>query len=392
MGMLGRALWRHGETVRAREVAAAGVALLEADRDEDLVLAYSRVAALDAMAGRAERALEWAQKAIDLAGEIGFGNIVRAQGMRGLARLDLGDAGGVEDLRTAADLALALNLPAEDTAIALGNLAEVLGDTEGVASGRAQTEASLEFARSRGHVHHVMYSRMNLLWSLFHEGRWDELLAEADEVIEWDRERGGTQLELWTLSDLAVVLTHRGQASRAAELVSAVLPRAREVGDQQTVLPLLVAAALAARARGDLETAQEMVGEYAATWSGARVGRNEHRVWLALVAPAVDRVDGGERLLVGDEAWTALGRHSRAHARALLAEASGRRDEAALLFAEAADGWKTWGSVPLRAYALVGLGTCADDAAALEAGREIFAALGAEPVGASTELRRQQHV
>ena len=183
MGMLGRALWRHGKTARAREIASAGVDLLEADRGPDLVLGYSRLGALDALGGRSEEAIAWADRAIDLASEIRFDNICRPLGMRGIARLDLGDPGGLEDLRSAAQLALELGLPAEDTAVALGNLAEHLGLSEGVARGREQMEASLEFARARGHAHHVVYARMKLLWHLFHEGRWDELLAQADELI-----------------------------------------------------------------------------------------------------------------------------------------------------------------------------------------------------------------
>ena len=105
-------------------------------------------------------------------------------------------------------------------------------------------EAGLEFARSRGHMHHVMYSRRVLLIHLFHEGWWDQLLEESQEVIEWDSERGGTQIEPWTLADVGRVLAHRGEAVKASKLVQAVLPRAREIADPQTVLPLLVTAAV----------------------------------------------------------------------------------------------------------------------------------------------------
>ncbi len=206
MMQLGRASLASRQTQRARESGIGAVELLGDDPGSDLVLAYGRMAALDVLSGHPAEAVEWANRAIDLASEIRFENVTRALGMRGLARADLGDPRGLEDLRLAVDLARELNLPAEDTAIAMGNLAEFVGLTEGVARGREEMEASLEYARSRGHVHHVMYVRTNLLVSLFHEGRWDELIAEADELIEWDRERGGTQLELWALSDFALAL------------------------------------------------------------------------------------------------------------------------------------------------------------------------------------------
>ena len=393
MMQLSRALWRHGKTQRAREAGVGAIELLGDDPGPDLVLAYGRMAALDVFAGHSAEAVEWADRSITLASEIRFENVTRALGMRGLARADLGDPGGLDDLRSAVDLAHELNLPVEETAVAMGNLAELVGLTEGVARGREEMEASLEYARSRGHVHHVMYVRTNLLLSLFHEGRWDELLREADELIAWDRERGGTQLELWALSDYALALAHRGQVARAVGLLSTGLPKAREVGDHQTLLPLLVAAAIAALEEGDLERAGAMLGEFEIAGAGSKLGvESDIRVWLGMVALAVDGVAGIERLLVDDAPWTIVGHLALAHAQALVAGASGRTDEAARLFAETAEGWRNWGSVPLRAYALLGLAANSADAAAGEEAEAIFASLGAAPIEAPAASVRQQHV
>jgi class 3 adenylate cyclase/tetratricopeptide (TPR) repeat protein len=394
MGMLGRALWRHGETVRARQGAADAVALLEASRDSDLVLGYSRLAALDALGGRSEQAVAWAEKAIELAREIGFENTSRALGMRGLARLDLRDPGGLEDLRASVELALELRLPAEDTAIAYGNLGENVALAEGVGRGRELVEAGLEFARGRGHLHHVMYSRSTLLQYLFHEGRWDELLRESDEVIAWDRERGGTQLEPWAAADTGWVLAHRGEVSKAEALVGAVLPRAREIADPQTILPLLLNAAFLALTRGDLSRADALLVEYTERITETRAQSQEETlcVWLVMIALGVGGAARADALLSGYEPWSACGRHSLVHGRALIAQAAGRSDEATLLFADAAGGWKEWGAVPFRAYALLGLGACADDEAARTEAMEIFARLGARPVTPHVVSARQQQV
>ena len=75
-----------------------------------MVLAYGRVAALDALGGRSEQAIEWANKAIELASEIGFENVSRPLGMRGIARLDLGDRDGLDDMRSALEVALEARL------------------------------------------------------------------------------------------------------------------------------------------------------------------------------------------------------------------------------------------------------------------------------------------
>jgi class 3 adenylate cyclase/tetratricopeptide (TPR) repeat protein len=391
MTNLGRAYWRHGNTVRARELAFDAVELLESDPGPELVLAYGRLSAADALGGRSEQAITSANKSIELAGEIGVENIVRPLGMRGIARIDLGDPDGMDDLRAALDVSLALGLPAEDTAIAYGNLGENVRVAEGVAPGRALVEAGLEFARSRGHAHHVMYSRRVLLIHLFHEGRWDHLLAEADEVIEWDRERGGTQIEPWTLADVGLVLAHRGEATKASQLIQAVLPRAREIADPQTILPLLATAAVVELAQGGANAAEVLLAEYDER-SVRSTGRVEDDVfWLMAVSAALGDVSRAE-VVLSDEPWSALGRASHTHGRALVAEATGRFEEAARLFAEAAHGWQEWGSIPLRAYALIGLGRCSGDPAAFAEGQAIFTSLGATPIGAPVAEARQQQV
>ncbi len=388
----GRALWRHGETLRSREVSARAVALLENVRDSSLVLAYGRAAALDALGGRSEQAIEWANKGIELADEIGFDNITRPLGMRGIARIDLGDPGGLDDMRSALDLALELGLPAEDTAIDYANVGE-MESLQNLARGRELLETGLEFARSRGHTHHVMVSRAYLLTHLFHEGRWDELLEEADALIQWDRERGATQIEAWTTTDAAMVLVHRGQISKATTLVSATLPRARDIGDPQTTLPVLAIAALVAYARDDPGTADTLLSEYEARAAeSSSYFDDELPVWLTIVALGLGDMARAEALLSVYEPWTACGRSSLVHRRAVVAEAAGHTEEAAQLFAEAAEGWKAWGSVPLRAYALLGLGDCSGDTAALAESHAIFATLGATPITTPSASPRQQQV
>jgi hypothetical protein len=111
-----------------------------------------------------------------------------------------------------------------------------------------------------------------------------------------------------------------------------------------------------------------------------------------MAAVAVGGAAGVERFLSGWTPWSACGRAARAHGLALAAEAAGRLDEAAQHFAEAVDGWQTWGSVPLRAYALLGLGTCTSDSVVLAEGEAIFAELAAVPVNAATSQARQQQV
>lgn len=127
LGMIGlaRALWRHGDTTRASELTAAGIPVLERDPGPDLVRAYEHAAVVDAIGGRSREAVEWAEKGIALAGTLGLENVVRHLQMRGLARIDLGDAAGIDDLRGALELSLGLGLGIE-TGTSHLNLGEMI--------------------------------------------------------------------------------------------------------------------------------------------------------------------------------------------------------------------------------------------------------------------------
>jgi hypothetical protein len=156
-----------------------------------------------------------------------------------------------------------------------------------------------------------------------------------------------------------------------------------------------VTAALVAYALNDVESADTLLAEYEASKTRGMwhfVVDSDLTIWLTIVALGLGDIDRAEALSSGQEPWTTCGRSALAHGRALVAEAAGRREDAASLYAEAAAGWEAWGSVPLRAYALVGLGNCAGDAAALAEGLEIFAELGAMPVSPRVASARQQQV
>ena len=107
-----------------------------------------------------------------------------------------------------------------------------------------------------------MYSRRVLLIHLFHEGRWDHLLAESDEVIEWDGTGQGRRSSPGRSADVGLVLAHRGETTKASRLIQAVLPRAREIADPQTILPLLATAARMELAQGDANAAELLLAEY----------------------------------------------------------------------------------------------------------------------------------
>ena len=171
---LARALWRHGQTSRARQLIYEAIAILEHDRSLDLLLAYERAALVDTIGGRSQEGLRWSEKGLALGRELGVENVVRHLQFHGLARVDLGDASGLDDQREALELSLRLGLGIE-TATSYLNLGESIAPFEPLSSSLELTEASLEFARRRGLRHHEMWTRSSRLWLLYDLGEWDAL-------------------------------------------------------------------------------------------------------------------------------------------------------------------------------------------------------------------------
>jgi ATP/maltotriose-dependent transcriptional regulator MalT len=263
------------------------------------------------------------------------------------------------------------------------NLGELITGFEGVTAGLELVDASLDFARRCGLTHHVMWSRTSRLYYLYELGLWDELLREADEVARWDRgQGGGSQIEVWSLIASAPVRAQRGSPDEARRDAVTFLPRAREVADPQMLIPALVHAALVSAASGELDEAVALAQEFERTFVRAVTGFNYP------VLPTILRicVAAGELTLAqglvdvtAEVAVSPLLLHSTTTGRAILADAHGKTDEAAALYRAAAAAWDEWGSVPERAYALLGLGRCGDGDAAREAAA-IFERLGASPV------------
>jgi len=126
MGRLATVRWDQGDTRGATAVLTEAIELLEREPPSpELCSAYEGMAGDRVMSGHAKEALDWADKALALADDLGGLPDVRPRvlDVRGMARCDLGDFGGMDDLRAA--LALGLELGSGyDTAVIYNNLAE----------------------------------------------------------------------------------------------------------------------------------------------------------------------------------------------------------------------------------------------------------------------------
>ena len=228
-----------------RAALTQAIELLEpAGPGPSLCAAYAHLAMDRLMAGQAASGRDWAERALELARRLEVPELeVRSLDARGLSRTDLGDPGGLDDLRAA--LAVGLRSGASfDTAVIYGNLGEPLWSAEGPASALANCREGLDFAERRGLTEMSIWAHNSSLGPLFDLGRWDELLERADEVIARDRAHGGRYVSVMAEAFKGQVLVWRGRLAAAEAVVDELLPQARKIDDLQVLVPALVTAAL----------------------------------------------------------------------------------------------------------------------------------------------------
>ena len=224
-------------------------------------------------------------------------------------------------------------------------------------------------------------------WALFDLGRWDEVVRRADTAIEWAERTGPAYSTIIAAPQKALVLLLRGRTAEAVPLVDEFVPRAREAVDAQVLVPALAAAATLALAREQLSEAAEFAAEVeVATRADAAIWRGRYLPELVAIAVAAGRPELAEAFLETDYYSTGRTAHSVIAARGVLAEGTGDTDAALALHEDAAARWAEHGFVLGQAESLLGVGRCLvtlgrphEAAAPLQAAREIFQGLGAEP-------------
>src|SRR5215213_8284351 len=342
LGRLATVLWNQGDTRRANAVLTEAIELLEREPPgPELVSAYVRMAGDRVTSGHAGEALDWANKGLALADDLGGLPRVRPRALdaRGMARCDLGDfAGGMADLREG--LALGQELGSGyDTAVLYNNLAEPVWIDEGPAAAMEVCEEGVDFAERRGLSEPAMWLRASTIGLLLDLGRWDEAVTLADEAIAWDLAHGGDYLTIGCRRYVTLILTWQGDLIAARDLSGRVLPRAREIDDLQQLVPALVNSALVERASGDPLAALALVEEAAELTAGRAGGRRflgHHLADMVRVA-AVPAPALAKSLLDDADATATRYRLAATTGQAVLTEATGDPEHAATLYIEAAN-------------------------------------------------------
>lgn len=390
---LGEALARRARSIQrfgraALELLEEAIALLETQPPgPELARAYTRMGGHVYVAGDNPGAIPWTEKAIALTDELGLEEeSVLALQYRGAARAQLGDPGGLEDLREALRRGLEIGLGFE-VAITYNNLAYQLWFWEGPAAALRMWDEMTAFCRVRGFATLGMWAGAGTLESLFDLGEWDRVLEMTRDMETWDREHGPTRVTVIALTYRAWIHLRRGELAEASQALEDLLPGAREVGYAEFLAPGVVIGAEISLAKGDVERALAFVREFA----DITAAQPEYRgIYLPVVVRTLvdaGAVEEAERLVEeAPEPASQRLRLSMLSTRAVVAAGRGEHESAVSMYEEAVRGWASYGFVLEEGRVLLGLGRSLhalgrrDEARPhLLRARQLMGALGARP-------------
>lgn len=350
-------LYRLGDP-RARDVLRDALATLEGlTPGPALVRALSRTSGDCLFRGEVADAVAFADRAIELSRQLAVPPPSHAFEVRGTARCLRGDAGGLDDMRTA--LALDLERSAGWRAAASYNdLGVTLRLYEGPGQARELLELGARWAGARGIQDGVLVNLASMLTVLFEEGSFDEALAASEALEERVLAAGSPNLLVEPRAVRAAIHALRGDARAVADVLPWLGSFPLGTGQNEAISHALSAAAMAHAAIGEDDAARRLLTRLEEV---PFVKTDD--AWAAplcvMVRTAVGIGDAalGWRLLDGFAPVTPYGRHAVVAARAVLEEGADVA-AAAASYADAAARWEAFGNVPERAHALEGAGRC----------------------------------
>ncbi len=231
---MSRFYWYAGEGHAAKKTALDAVAILEPlGESVELARAYSALSQLAMLAKDIEPAVEWGERALDLATRLGDER-TRAHALVNLGSSDI----DVDRARTAKLLEAHRVADAagdrHEAGRALVNLGYSLFSWIEPAAARRQLEDALAYATE--HEVHTLarYAEITLAWDRLRAGDWES----AERAVRRDLDSDSTVAQLLgktVLTDLAV---RRGDAD-AAELLADLAAQAERTGEIQRMAPVL---------------------------------------------------------------------------------------------------------------------------------------------------------
>lgn len=357
---LSRLTWFVGDTGQAKEYCDAAIATLESmPPGEELALAYWARADLAMEEHDAERAIDWAKRALALAQAASAQRIMAyAWNTLGTMRLIVGDPTGWEDLNRSLQLALTEGLEAEATG-AYTNLLAMAVSRRQYEQAAAYLRAGVAYCEERDLDFLLPYMLAYGARMKFEQGDWDDASADVEAVLRHPHTTAVARIP--ALRTLAHLRVRRGDPDVSGPVTEARALAGPTPELQRSGMLALVCAEAAwlAGDRGGVVREVETVWELARRRRDPRMN-GELAAWLwragALEQPPQEHLaEPYAREIAGD--WRA-----------------------------AAAAWKMLGCPYEHACMLAWYGNEADQREALS----VFEQLGAAP--AARSLRRQMRV
>ena len=371
------------------------LALLDADGPSAETIAVLNIMIHDRLMvrGRYPEAIATADRVLALCAQLRVPASTEALESRGLARCELGDRGGLEDMRLAVSLGKTQGR-GHEVGQHFCNLADATLLHEGPAAALAIRNEGLDFAARRGDEAAICYLRTNRLFDLFQSGAWNTALSEARELGEV-LERRGDRYDLQSARSVqAALLTSLGDSAAAEPLAVWAEEATRTAADDAVRSAALTSLAMVRVALHQPDEALEHLKECKdrsrhMTWAGWWA---YHVPLAARCAVAAGDADLASRLVEELVPRRAYDAYAAITVAALVAESRGDVERGVESYGAAALGWETLGAPPEQAHALFGLARClttldrAPEAAApLLTAHDLFATLGARPALAGCE-------
>ena len=373
-------------------LAAEAVALLEQEPPgPTLVAAHTQAAAARFLTGSHNEAIAAADRAVQLAQELGLPEPASALGIRGSARAYRGDSDGLAEMERRALPLLIEQGAGNQAAVLQNNLAIARYPLQGPARSLADFEQGIAFAEQRGLAGQAEAMGADCPGLLVELGRPEEALERAGALAAAAEASGGTWVLSWVRALELATHLERGEAEDPSGIADWLVETARTQAKSDVTVEVLAPVAAARLVTGAPDQARALLAEIEQT-PGARDTPYYSRQLGAMLrtALAAGDPDLARSLVDGIESRYPLHEHALCAARAQLAEHVGAHADAAALYCEAAGRWERFGNIRERAYALLGQGRCLvalEDPSAerpLRQAAELFGSMGYRPALAET--------
>jgi DNA-binding CsgD family transcriptional regulator len=292
-----RLTWRLGRTAEAQWKAKEAIAILQNEPCRELARAYSNQSQLHMLSQQTDAAIEWGERAIDLATTLGDEEVVaHALNSVGSASAMTYDLSGFEKIERALQLSLEHGFQ-EHAARSYGNLSALTVWLRQYSRAERFVTEGIAYCEERDILSWQLYitawrARLHL-----ERGQWDAAAADARSVLA--AEGISAMNRILALAVLGTVKTRRGDPG-AQELLDEARDLVLQVPELLRIAVVALARAEAAWLRGDLPSAVEELRDAVALADrvGATPERHDLDLWLWRAggrdAPPAGRVATGD--------------------------------------------------------------------------------------------------